>query len=577
MIAFRPRMATARGMASPLVSPLLLAVSLAVTVGCGPPSGDRGAVAHPKHVAGQDVTEKMGEAVASAEPAYGGAIVMGSIGDASNLITMLASDSASHEIANYLYEGLLAYDKNLSELEPRLAERWEVSDDGRQITFFLRDDVTWTDGEPFDVDDVEFAFNAIRDPATLTAYAEDYKQVERFERLSDHSFRVTYEKPFAPALASWNGMMVLPEHLLRDEDLNNTEFSRKPVGLGSYKLESWETNTRLSLRANHKYYRNRPYVERVIYRVIPDQATQFLELKSGGLDMMGLTPLQYRRQTSSRTFTDAFAKYKYVTGAYTYLGYNLDNPLFQDVRVRRALTHAIDKQEIVDVVLLGLGSPTQGPYRPGTRWPNPDVPTYPYDPERSRALLAEAGWEDSDGDGILDKDGEPFTFKILTNQGNDLRLKTATIIQHRFREIGVDVSVRVLEWSAFINDFVDKRRFDALILGWSLSLDPDQYDIWHSSKTGFKQFNFVGFRNEDADEILEKGRRVFDADERKQYYDRLQVILAEQQPYTFLYVANALPAVNTRFHGVEETAAGISHNFHQWYVPAVMQKYSITQ
>jgi peptide/nickel transport system substrate-binding protein len=518
------------------------------------------------------------EGAAALPAVYGDGVVFGSIGDASNLIPMLASDSASHEIAGYLFDGLLDYDKTLSELEPRLAERWEVSEDGRQITFFLRKGVTWTDGDPFDVQDVKFAFDKIRDPTTLTAYAEDYKQVSSFVIIDDHTFRVTYDKPFAPALASWNGMMVLPSHLLKDEDINTTEFARNPIGLGSYKLKEWKTNTSLSLRSNHDYYRGRPFVEEVVYRVIPDQATQFLELKSGGLDMMGLTPLQYRRQTSAQDFNREFSKYRYVSGGYTYLGYNLENPLFADVRVRRALTHAIDKQEIVDTVLLGLGTTAEVPYRPGTRWPNQELldnPPFGYDPERARALLAEAGWKDRNGDGILDKDGKRFSFRILTNQGNDLRLKTATVIQRRLKEIGIDVQVRVLEWSAFINDFVDKRKFDALVLGWSLSLDPDQYDIWHSSKTGYKQFNFVGFKNDEVDELLEKGRRVFDNAERKAIYDRIQELIADQQPYTFLYVPDALPVVNARFQGIEEAPAGISWNQHQWHVPKANQKYSI--
>lgn len=522
--------------------------------------------------------EPVAAEVPEPEKVRGDAVVFGATGDASNLIPMLASDSASHQIGSYLFDGLLAYDKTLSVLEPRLAERWEVSEDGRVITFHLRQGVKWSDGDPFDVNDIQFGFDTIRDPKTLTAYAEDFKQVSTFEVLDDFTFRVTYEKPFAPALASWGNLIVLPSHLLEGQDINTTELARKPISIGSYTLEEWENNTQVSLRSNPDYYRGQPWIEKVVYRVIPDQATQFLELKSGGLDSMGLTPLQYRRQTSSRSFKDEFAKYRYVSGGYTYLGYNLTNPLFEDVRVRRALTHAIDKQEIVDTVLLGLGSIAETPFRPGTAWINEKLvaePLFGYDPEKAKALFAEAGWKDSNGDGILDKDGQRFKFRILTNQGNELRLKTATVIQQRLKEVGVEVEVRVLEWSSFINEFVDKRNFDALVLGWSLSLDPDQYDIWHSSKTEFKQFNFVGFKNDEVDALLEKGRRIFDQAERKAIYDRIQEIIAEEQPYTFLYVPDALPTVHARFHGIEEAPAGISWNFHEWYVPAGMQKYSL--
>ncbi len=508
-------------------------------------------------------------------PAYGDAIVLGSIGDASNLIPMISSDSSSHQIAGMLFDGLVEYDKTISHLEPRLAKSWDGSEDGLAITFHLRQDVRWTDGVPFTAHDVKFAFDTIRDPNTLTAYAEDYRQVDRFELLDDHNFRVVYNKPFAPALASWGSTMVLPKHLLEGQDINTTDFGRNPIGLGAYKFESWETGTQITLSANHDYYRGRPYVERVVYRIIPDLATQFLELKSGGLDMMGLSPVQYRRQTEGNAFRREFNKYKYVGNGYTYLGLNLKLPMFQDVRVRRAFAHAIDKQELVDAVQLGLGQPAYGPYKPGTVWANENLPRFEFDPKKARALLEEAGWVDTNGDGIREKDGEKLSFEILTNQGNDVRLKTATIVQKRFKDIGVDARVRVVEWSAFINEFLDKRRFEAVILGWSLSPDPDQYDIWHSSKTDGKEFNFVSYANDEVDEILEKARRTFDEAERKSLYDRLQVILAEEQAYVFLYVPDSLPVVHNRFHGIEAAPAGITWNFHQWYVPEGLQKHAV--
>jgi len=509
-------------------------------------------------------------------PAYGDALVEGTIGDASTLIPMLASDSASHAVAAMIFDGLLTYDKNLSDLEPRLAESWDVSDDGLQITFHLRHDVKWEDRVPFTARDVEFGFRTIVDPNTLTAYAEDYKQVKQFDVLDDYTFRVTYEKPYAPALATWGSLVVLPRHLLEGKDINNaTEFGRKPVGLGMYSLESWESNLKITVRANPGYYRGRPYLERNIQRVIPDSQTQFLELKREDLDQMGLTSLQYRRQTDTPAFARNFHKYEYLANGYTYLGYNLQRPMFADVRVRRALTYAIDKQEIIDVVLLGLGAKAAVPYKPGTSWHNDQVKDLDYDPEKARALLAEAGWKDSDGDGVLDKDGQPFEFKILTNHGNEARLNAATVIQHRLGKIGVKAEVRVIEWAAFLKDFVDKRNFDAVLLGWTLDPDPDQYIIWHSSKTGPKEFNFVTYANAEVDDLLEKGRRTFDRDERKRIYDRFQEILVDDQPYTFLYYSQSLVAVHCRFHGIDPAPAGIGYNFERWYVPQHLHKYTI--
>jgi peptide/nickel transport system substrate-binding protein len=489
---------------------------------------------------------------------------------------MLARDGASHAVGDLVFDGLLTYDKNQSQFEPRLARSWEVSSDGLTITFHLRDDVQWQDGQPFTARDIEFGYRTITDPKTLTAYAEDYRQITAFEVLDPHVFRVRYEQPYAPALGTWGNLLVLPRHVLEGKDINEAaEFARKPVGLGRYRLEAWETGRSISLRANADYYRDRPHIERTITRIIPDPQTQFLELQSGGIDQMDLTALQYSRQTLKPSFTANFRKYRYLTNSYTYLGYNLQNDLFKDVRVRRALTHAIDKEELVAVVLFGLGRPAKVPYKPGTRWYNENAEDLPYDPQTARALLAAAGWRDSDGDGVLDRDGNPFRFRILTNQGNESRLKTATIVQRRLADVGIDVEVRVIEWAAFLKEFVEKRNFEAVVLGWGLDLDPDQYIIWHSSKTGPSEFNFISYRNPEVDELLERGRRTFDPEERKRYYDRFQEILVEDQPYTFLYYAEALPVVHCRFLGIEPAPAGIGYNFERWYVPEALQKHRV--
>jgi peptide/nickel transport system substrate-binding protein len=248
-----------------------------------------------------------------------------------------------------------------------------------------------------------------------------------------------------------------------------------------------------------------------------------------------------------------------------------------DKRVRQAIAYAIDKNEIVDVVLFGLGSPSTGPYVPNT-WPyNPNVKTYEHDPEKARHLLKEAGWSDTDGDGTLDKEGKPFEFTIFTNMGNTLRMNTATIIQWRLARVGIKVEIRALEWSTFINEFIDKRRFQAVILGWSIGLDPDQFDIWHSSKTKVKEFNFVSYNNPEVDELLDRGRRTFDIAERKRAYFRIQEILADELPYIFLYVPDATPIVHARFKGIKPSPIGISYNLPKWYVPKKLQRHTVME
>jgi peptide/nickel transport system substrate-binding protein len=505
------------------------------------------------------------------KPACGDTLVDGTIGEPSNLIPILASDSASSDIAGLVYNGLVKYDKNLN-LTGDLAESWQISPDGLTITFHLRRGVKWHDGADFTSRDALYTYRVTIDPKTPTAYAEDFKQIQKAEALDPFTFRVTYGRPFAPALASW-GMAMLPAHLLEGKDITKSPLSRNPTGTGPYRFKEWIAGQKVVLEAFPGYFEGRPYINRYVYRIIPDTSTMYMELKAGGLDMMPLTPVQYQRQTGSDEFRARFNKYRYPASNYVYLGYNLRNPLFADKRVRQAITSAINKEEIIQGALLGMGQAAHGPYKPGT-WPyNPHVKDFTCNPDRARALLAEAGWKKRNSDGMLAKAGKPFRFTVLTNQGNEQRLKTAQIIQQRLKSIGIDVKIRVLEWSSFITHFIDKRNFEAVLLAWTITPDPDIFDVWHSSKTGPKELNFIGFKNAEVDRLIEEGRNTFDIRKRRECYYRIQEILAEEQPYTFLYVPDALPVVSARFRGIEPAPAGISYNFIRWYVPKAEQVY----
>ena len=508
-------------------------------------------------------------------PAYGDILVRGDIGDASNLIPILASDSASHNIAGMIYNGLVKYDKNMN-IVGDLAESWEILSNGLVITFHLRKGVQWHDGKPFTSADVLYTYQATIDPKTPTAYAGDFLKVKKVEAPDDYTFRATYDKPFAPALISWSSA-ILPRHLLAGKDITQSSLSRHPIGTGPYKFKEWVAGQKIVLVSNPDYFEGQPYIDGRMTRIIPDTATMFLELRAQNIGMMGLTPLQYTRQTENNLFKNNFNKYRYLSFAYTFMGYNLKNPLFADKRVRQAISYAINKDEIISGVLLKLGKPASGPYKPGTWAFNDKVKVYNYNPQKALALLNEAGWKKTGGEGLLKKDGQPFIFEIVTNQGNETRQKCAEIIQRQLKEIGITVKIRVLEWSAFVTDFINKRRFDAVILGWTIPLDPDAYDVWHSSKTAPEELNFISYNNPEVDEMLEKGRSTFDPKERKKYYDRFQEILAEDQPYTFLYVPEALVIINKRFRGIEPAPIGLEHNFIKWYVPKDEQKYTLTR
>jgi peptide/nickel transport system substrate-binding protein len=509
-----------------------------------------------------------------AEPVPGGRIVMATIGEPSNLIPPLSTDSASHEVASWLYVSPLRYDKDI-QLECMAAERYEVAEDGKLLKFWLRPGIRWTDGVELTAEDVEFTYKLMIDPATPTAYAEDYKQVQSLTVTGKYSFEVRYAEPFARSLVTWAGA-ILPKHLLAGQNLMNTTYSREPVGAGPYKLVSWEPGRRLVLDVNPDYFEGRPYIDQIVYRIIPDTSTMFLELKAGNLDMMDLTPQQYLYQTSGPAWDADWRKFKYLSFAYTYLGYNLKSPFFADVRVRRAIAQAVNKEDIIKGALLGLGLPTVGPYKPGTWMYDTAIKDYVFDPALAKKLLAEAGWEDRDGDGVIeDVGGRPFSFTILTNQGNEQRVKAATIIQSQLSAIGVKVAIRTVEWAAFIKEFVDKGNFDALILGWSITQDPDVYDVWHSSKAVPGGLNFVGYKNPEVDALLDRGRHSLDQGARKQIYDAFQEILHRDQPYLFLYAPYALPILSSRIQNVAAAPAGITYNFTKWWIPRDRQQFRL--
>jgi peptide/nickel transport system substrate-binding protein len=516
-------------------------------------------------------------ATASAQdgPVTGGRIVYGSLSDPAGLIPMVTSDSASTDVQTFIYSGLIDLDKNLN-FKGDLAESWTISEDGLTIAFKLRKGVKWHDGKPYTSKDAMFSYKFMVDPNTPTPYAGNYKKIIKAEAPDDYTFIVHYKEPFARALLTWS-LSQLPSHLLKlGEDPRKSPLYRNPIGTGPYRFKNWDPGSTLELTANPDYWEGRPNIDSVVFKVIPDLATQFLELKSGGIDQMGLTPIQYSRQTNDAKFTNSFRKYKYLASAYTYLGYNLKEPLFKDPQVRRALTHAIDKEEIVKGVQLGLGSPATGPYKPGTIWYNPKVPRFPYDPELAQKILAGLGWEDHDGDGWLDKDGKRFEFTIITNQGNTQRANAGVIIQHRLAKIGIKVELRIYEWTAFLEYFINPGKFQATILGWNIIPDPDLFNVWHSSLARPGGLNFISYKNPELDKLLEQGQNVLDPAKRKVIYDKAQVILANDQPYTWLYYPYALPVVHSRFMGIKPAPAGISYNFNRWWVPKDQQRYQLT-
>jgi ABC-type transport system substrate-binding protein len=266
-----------------------------------------------------------------------------------------------------------------------------------------------------------------------------------------------------------------------------------------------------------------------------------MEFRAGAVDVYAPQPHQIARFRTN----DEYRAFSSLGTGYTYIGYNNRKPLFADQRVRRALGMAIDVDAIIDFVLYGEGERITGPYPKNTQWYDETVAPLPYDPERAEALLNEVGWR-RNGDGLLEKDGRVFEFNLITNNGNPVRKAVATIVQNAWRQIGVKVNTQVFEWAVFLEDFINPAEFDAVILGWRMGPDPDLFQLWHSSQTGFAQLNAVGFRDPRADELMVRIRRTYDDARQRQYAHRLHARIAEEQPYTFLFTRLATQVLNRR-------------------------------
>lgn len=513
--------------------------------------------------------------------ADGDVLIESSIGDAKTLNPVLADESTGGDIDSLVFNGLLRYNQNM-ELEPCLAEKWTVSKNGRVVTYYLRKGVKFHDGVEMNAGDVLFTYKVFSDPTVNTPYGADYQYIKDVEIMDPYTVKVTYKKPFAPALTS-TFSAILPKHLLEGKDINHDdEFNRHPVGTGPFKFVEWKTDQQITLEANPDYWEGKPHIKRFVLRIIPDQASEFLSLLKGETDAIGawtsgtLSPEQYARQTKTPKFTDYYNKYQADQFVYVYIGWNLENPLFKDVLVRRALTMAIDRNAIIQNVVYGLGSICTGPFVPNSWAYNKDVKPLPFDPAGARKLLKQAGWRQGP-DGLLHKvlqgKDTPFRFKLYTNQGNVSRERIATIVQQQLKQVGIDCQPQIMEWTTLLSEYINKRKYDAMVMGWQFGPEPDCYLSWHSSQTGEHQYNMVDYRNKTVDSLLVQGRETLDQAKRAKIYRRIHKILADDVAATFLYVPYSLPAVHKRFKGLTVNRYGIGWHPEKWYVPLAQQKY----
>ena len=424
------------------------------------------------------------------------------------------------------------------------------------LIFNLRPNVKFHDGSAFDADDVRFTYEAIMNPKNLSPRVSDYEPVKSVEVPDPLKVRIVYRRLYSPAMSTW-AMGILPEHLLNAEALKKearalgkdpesfsmreSRFNRHPVGCGPFTFQEWKSDQFISLKAFEDYWEGAPNYKRYVMRIIPDLLTQEMEFYAGTLDSYNVQPHQVKRLADD----PRFQSFSGTSFGYTYIGYNMLRPPFDDVRVRRALGMAIDVNKIIDYVLYGQGEDITGPFVKQTDYYDHKIPPLPYDPQGALKLLGEAGFK-RNNEGWLERDGKPFQFTLITNNGNDIRKAVLTIAQNAWRQIGIDVRTDLLEWSVFIRERVDKRDFDALVLGWQMGINPDLYQIWHSSQTHPYQLNFVSFKNKRADELIIKIRREYNHAKQVDYCHELHEIIAHEQPYTFLFVGKWTAVLDKR-------------------------------
>lgn len=472
----------------------------------------------------------------------------------SRLNPILATDAGSSEIAGFIFNSLVKYDKEGKEIIGDLAESYEFKDE-RTLIFNLRKNVKWHDGVEFSADDVVFTFDLIHSPKVVTPYTSTFRMVESVKALQRYRVEVIYKKPYFKALETWM-MQIVPKHILqKEENVMGSAFNTKPVGTGPYRLSKLEFSKNIELKAYDDYFEHRPYIDEISFHVVADPTTRFLMLKSHQIDVGSLEPMQLERQVDSN-FYDYYQKIEQISHSYTYLGFNLKLEKFKDPRVREALSLGIDRQELVDILFLGHGQVCTGPFLPGGAAFDEKVKAPAPDLVKAKRLLSEAGYSEE----------HPFEFEIATSNSSEVRPYAAEIMQHQLERIGVKVHLRVMEWQAFLNTVVFPRKFDTVLLGWSLSLSPDPYLVWHSDNDKPGAFNFIGYKNEKVDALITKSEGIVNREKLATLQKEIFQEVVKDNAYLFLFIPNSISVVNRKISPIEPTINGFWHNQIEWKI-----------
>lgn len=544
-------------------------------------------------------------------------IIRQEMSDAQKLNPTVTNDAAASGIYIYIFEPLIDIDRITYEIKPIIAKAPPtLSEDHMTYTFDLKENVTFSDGKPLTGEDVIFTIKTIKNPFTdaqaLRNYFNDVKSVELVDG-NKYKIRINMSKPYFKAIYTIGGTAITAKHILDKDNMNDSftwddlnaaalsmdpkkypkmqeyaEFlnsqkvSREPeylVGSGPYVLDKWITGQSVTLSRNDNYWNKKEipnFPAKLIFKTIQDQNAAVVAAKNKEVDQMYvIQPIDFVENLKD---PEQFGLKKALVTepTYSYIAWNNLNPLFADKNVRWALGHAIDRQSIIDNISYGMGTMVNSPVFIKSKYYNTDLPEVKYDPELAKKMLADAGWKDTDGDGVLDKviDGKKTDFKFtFTNNNNPTRKKVMLIIIEQLKQLGIQADLQDYEWSVFLEK-TKKHEYDACYGAWQLGVTPeDPYQIWHSSQATGEGSNFISYKNPESDKLLEQNRVTFDENERVELLNKWQKIIYEDQPTTFLWTTPSRYVYSDRFRNARWYAYPDSPLLNEWWTPTANQRY----
>lgn len=489
------------------------------------------------------------------------------IGLSSDFDTLLelctANSDALHVIEEMLFLTLCELDEALN-LQPRLAQSWEITPDGKTVTFALRGGVFWSDGQPTTAEDVFFTYQLAKHPQVGYTGISRFAEVDTAIVIDPQTIRFVFKKAYPEALLDLQ-IPILPKHILAQvppAQIRQCVFNRQPVGNGAFVLKEWLANDRVVFEANANYFAGRPQLDRIVFRIVPDETVLLASARTGEVDMLPYLSPEKLVDIASET---ALRVIKYPDRGYSFLAFNLQRSIFSDRRVRQALTKAIQRQNLVDVLLSGNGRLIPGPIPPYFWAYDETLPTDVFNAAEAKTLLEQAGWLDHDGNGVREKAANPLAFTMKTNADNKLRSDALVMIQADLQKVGVAAQPELLEFGKLVEEVLQHRNFDTVLLSWKTGYTVDPSQVWHSDaiKNGY---NLGSYRNPRVDSLLVAARQEHDRAKAKPLWCAFQKLVAEDCPYVFLYNQENPAVVRQRLQNVKMDMRGYLINVENWQI-----------